>query len=450
MAGFFGLSINPKYAGNFLRDLFLGTFYQQHLGEEYCGLSTCNQGRFRIRTSRGLFRPAFFQNLEGLEGTEGIGYCGPDEEPFLVDSRLGQFSACFSGNIINCSELVSKFKSSGHLFSRSEGQDDIEVITKLVVQGKGFIDGICGMAQEIKGAYSLLLLTTEGVYAVRSPDGHWPLVIAEKEGTTAAAFDSGGFRNMGFKSIHELEPGEIVLMKDGCWRTVAKMTTAAIQFCSFCWVYTLFPSAVFQQIPSSVIRKRLGAALARRDIENGFIPDIVAPVPDSGRFHAIGYIQEFWQQMNAGKITKAPLYDELLLKYPYAGRSFTQQSAEGREKEARMKLLGSAEDYYGKSVVINEDSIVRGTQIGADAVPKLRSLGIAEVHLRVSNPELRSYCPWGKTTKKGEMLAPQKPLPRERADFLGVDSLEYNSIKDLVAAIGFPKTMLCLDCDITS
>jgi len=446
MAGLFGISIDKKtYKGNFLEDLFWGTFYHQHLSEAYGGLSTCDEKDIKIRTHRGLFRATFKDDLDDLEGTEGIGYCGLTREPFLQDSKLGKFSSCFSGNIINLPELVERFKNFGHTFERG---DNIEVITKLVAQGEDITDGIKKMTKEIRGAYSLLILAKEGIYAVRCPLAHWPLVIGEKEGEIAVASDPGGFSNLGFRIVRDLEPGEIILMKDGKFETKEKMSVERIQFCSFVWVYTAFPSGIFEGIPVSLVRKRLGGALARRDIERGFCPDIVAPVPDSGRFHAIGYFQEFCRQINEGKIKRIPLYDEILLKFPYAGRSFTPQTQEERDLEAQIKLLKSGEKYQDKIVVINDDSIVRGTQTQRNLVPKVRDLGVKEIHFRISNPELFSHCPWGQTTKKGETLVSRLPLKEERVRFLGIESLEYNTIEDLAEAIGIPKEKLCVDCGL--
>ncbi len=453
MAGIFALSINPKiYGGNFLDSLFWGIFYQQHLGEDYAGLSTCKQEReekIKIRTHRGLFRPAFRHDLGGLEGTEGIGYCGGDREPFLVDSKVGKFSICFSGNIINRSELVDNFKNLGHTLERG---DDVEILAKLIAQGDNVVDGIKKMTQEIKGAYSLLILTEEGIYASRSPSGHWPLVIGKREGGVVVASGSGGFNNLGFNLQRDLKPGEIILIKNGQGETKDIIIGERIQFCSFLGVYTGFPNEIFERIPTSLVRKRLGASRARFDIKRGFIPDIVVPVPDSGRFHAIGYHQEFCRQMNGGKITRIPFYDEILLKYPYAGRSFTPQIQEERDQEAQIKLLGAGEDYSGKIAVVCDDSIVRGTQIQTNLVPKLRRTGIKEIHFRISNPELRSYCPWGKTIKKGETLVSRIPSKEERIKSLGIESLEYNTIDELVEAIGLPKEQLCIDCslDITT
>ncbi len=314
MAGLCALSVNPKiYQGKFLDDLFWLTFYQQHLGEEYAGLSTINQGQIKIRTHRGLFRPTFSQDLRGLEGTEGIGYCGTVREPYFADAKLGKFSLCFSGNIVNLPNLVERFKNLGHTFERG---DDIEVIAKLIVQGEDIVDGIKIMSKEIKGAYALFILTEEGIYAARSPSGHWPLVIGEKEGAVIVASESGGFSNCNFVLIRDIEPGEIILVKNGSWIVKDKIPSERIQNCSFVWVYTAFPNGIFEKIPASLVRKRLGAALARRDIQKGFIPDFVIPVPDSGRFHSIGYHQEFCRQMMEGKISRVPFYDECLLKYP--------------------------------------------------------------------------------------------------------------------------------------
>ena len=150
----------------------------------------------------------------------------------------------------------------------------------------------------------------------------------------------------------------------------------------------------------------------------------------------------------AGKISRIPLYDEGLVKYPYAGRSFTQDTPEAREIEAGIKILPLGERYEGLRVVVCDDSLVRGVQTRTNLVPKLRLLGFAEIHFRIADPELRSACPWGKTTKKGEIFVVEFPTKEERIKTLGVDSLEYNTIDDLAEAIGIPKEDLCVDCNL--
>lgn len=444
MPGLHALSINPEtYQADFLEDLFFGTFYHQHLGEAYAGLSTSANGQFQIRTHRGLFRVTFSKDLDGMGGTEGMGYCGPDREPHFFESRLGRLSACFTGNVTNLQELVERFKAAGHMFTRG---DDIEIITKLIVQGDDIVDGIRRMARDVEGAFSLVILSAEGIFAFRSPTGQWPLVIGVKDGAAVVASESGGFRNLGFRRVRDLEPGEVVLLKHGQWETKGRIPAGRIQACSFYWIYTGFPNDVFEGIPASLVRKRLGAALARRDIARGFVPDIVIPVPDSGRFHAIGYHQEFCRQMMAGNVRGVPLYDELLLKYPYAGRSFIPRDQKQRDREARIKLLVSGEDCEGKVIVACDDSIVRGTQTQTELVPKLRLAGVREIHFRISYPELRSQCRWGKTTRKGELLACRIPAVEDRMKYLGVEGLEYNAIQDVAEAIGRPLESLCVDC----
>lgn len=446
MPGLFALSIDPdRYRSDFLEDLFVGTFYHQHLSEAYSGLSTYLDGKFQIRTHRGLFRVTFARDLDGMSGTEGIGYCGPVREPHYSESRLGQLSCCFCGNVTNLAPLVERFKSLGHIFTRG---DDIELITKMVARGTNVVDGLIGMSKEMEGACSLLMLTAEGIYVFRCASGRWPLVIGEKEGAVVAASESGGFANLGFRRVRDVEPGEIILLKNGRWETKGALPKSKVQVCSFYWAYTGFPNNVFEGVPGSLVRKRLGAALARRDIERGFIPDVVIPVPDSGRFHAIGYHQEFCRQMMAGRVTKMPVYDELLIKYPYAGRSFIPRDQIQRDREARIKQLASGEDCEGKIVAVCDDSIVRGTQAQTQLIPKLRKTGVKEVHLRISYPELRTHCCWGKTTRKGEVLASRIPEKQARAAYLGVESLEYNSIGDLAEAIGQPLERLCVDCGL--
>ena len=226
------------------------------------------------------------------------------------------------------------------------------------------------------------------------------------------------------------------------------MLFRSTQICTFVWVYTNYPTATFRNITVSAVRKRLGAALAKRDIKRGFFPDIVAPVPDSGRFCAIGYHQEFCRQINEKNIDRIPEYDEVLMKYPYAGRSYPRSNQTMRDLEAHIKQLRSGESYFGKKVVVCDDSIRRGTQTERNLVPKLRALGISEIHLRISNPDSFSYCRWGKTIQKGELLAARMPSIKKRIHFLRIDSLEYTTVSELAEAIGLPLEMLCIECDL--
>jgi len=312
MAGMFGLSIDPEvYQCDFKEDLFWGTSYVRHLSEERSGLAAFKNNWITHDSSPGLFAPNFKNKMADFDGVEAIGYCGQADEPFLGDSELGPLCACFTGSIINRLELLTKIKKSGGLVERG---DEIEVILNLIVQGaingKGIVEGIKSMTRKIKGAYSLLILTQDGIFAVCCPKYRWPLVIGKKEGAVAVSIESGGFDNLGFKLVRDIEPGEILLIKNGSFRQVDKMPAPSPRVCSFRWVYTDFVNSTICGIPASWVKKRLGAVSAQRDIKEEFIPHIVIPVPDSGRFSAIGYYQEFVRQMMLGKIKKIPFYDE--------------------------------------------------------------------------------------------------------------------------------------------
>jgi len=207
MAGLFAMSVNPSYIdpNTFLHDLYWGTLYQQNLGEDHCGLGVCCGGELRHDTSEGWFEPNFKARMEYFAGTEGIGYCGVCQEPFYIDSKLGEMVLCFTGNIIDRGELVKLLKMSGHTFERG---DDIEVIAKLIVQGESIAAGIRHMTKKIVGAYTLLVLTKEGIYASCSPNCHWPLVMGVKNGAVAVASESGGFDNLEFKVFEQVNPAK--------------------------------------------------------------------------------------------------------------------------------------------------------------------------------------------------------------------------------------------------
>ncbi len=444
--GFFGASVAPGLEDSLGEILLMGTFYQQHLGESFAGFAVGSREGISVQAREGLVS-SFESDLQPVSGKAGIGFCGITREPFLLESRLGDFAVCVCGRITNGVKLKEQLKEEGYSFSGRKGfNGEAEIVSKLISQEKDIISGIKKLYQRIEGACSLLVLTEEGVFAVCSPTGHWPIVLAKKEKMVAVAIDSSGFSKLGLSVARSIRPGEIVRLQNGKWESMGQIVKDQVQVCSFLWAYTLFPRASVRGVVASEIRKKMGAALAKEDIEAGFVPDIVAPVPNSGRLHAIGYHQEFCQQITEGRINKVPLFDELLLKYPYLGRSFVQPTQEERSKTAKMKMLASGECYSGQRVVIVDDSVVRGTQLQANIIPMLRGIGVREVHVRISYPELLSYCPWGKSTREGEMLSTSFPEKEDKLQELGAESLKYNSLSALVKALGLSREQICLDC----
>jgi amidophosphoribosyltransferase len=341
---------------NILDDLFLGTFFLQHRGQEYCGLSTYDGKEIKIRTHKGLVRETFTNDLAGLEGTSGIGHASlNDRQPIKFYSKMGEFTICFSGNIINSEQIINRFKHEGHSFYTNE---DIEVIAKLIAQGSSFVDGIEKMAEELQGSYAIAILTKDAIFAARDKFGYKPMILGKKDGATAVASESCAFNNTGFLIIRDVEPGEIISIKDGILRTEKIIKSPGTQFCAFEWIYFAEMASIIDGVSVAMARKNMGACLAKRyPVE----ADIVSPVPNSGIGHALGYSIE----------SKIP-YDYAFIKYGYASRSYTKPTQEERDREAKVKLITIAPTVKDKRIVLCDDSIVRGTQMKNDLVVKLR------------------------------------------------------------------------------
>jgi len=411
-------------------DLYLGTFYLQHRGQEYCGLSTYNGRELKLRTHKGLVRENFANDLSGLDGTMGVGHASlKDRQPIKFYSKMGEFVICFSGNIINSKAIIDRFKAQGHSFYTNE---DIEVIAKLIAQGSNFVDGIVKMASEVRGSYSLAILSKDGIYVARDKYGYKPMVIGKKEGTIAVSSESCSFNNLGISIVRDVMPGEIIHIKDGAMNTEMRLNADITQFCAFEWIYFAEMSSVIEGIPVATARKNMGACLARRYP----VPaDVVAPVPNSGIGHALGYAIE----------SKIP-YDYVFVKYGYASRSYTKPTQEERDREAKVKLISIPANVRGKRVVLCDDSIVRGTQMKNDLVVKLRNAGVKEIHVRIACPPLKSPCRYGKSTRsKSELAAAQRSVDEVRK-YIGVETLGYNTLDDLEKSLGMNNKQMCVAC----
>ena len=426
MCGIFAISAKE----NILDDLFLGTFYLQHRGQLYCGLSTYAGDGLKIRTHRGLVRETFTNDLVGLEGNMGIGHTSlKDRQPLKLDSKMGEFTVCFEGNIINRGELSDELKKNGHSFYTDS---DIEVVAKLIAQGDDFVDGIEKMAQRIRGAYALVILTGGGIYAARDKYAFRPMVIGKRDGAVVITSESCSFVNLGFTILRDVKPGEILMIEGAEIETKKIIPAEFTQYCSFEWVYTANAASTIDGLSVDIARRNLGAALARRYPVN---VDIVGAVPNSGIGHAIGYSQE----------SKIP-FDNAFIKYDYAGRSYTQPTQAERDREAKIKLIPVPAKIKDRNIVICDDSIVRGTQMKNDLVVKMRSSGVKEIHVRVACPPLKAPCLYGVATRsKEELVAHQKSVEKVRK-YIDVDGLAYNTLEDVGEALGRPLDQICVSC----
>ena len=461
MGGFFGVTSK----GNCIADLFYGTDYHSHLGTRRGGLATIGSDGFaRIihNIENSQFRSKFDPDLDRMGGRSGIGVISDtDDQPVLIRSHLGDYAIATVGVVQNADALTAEaFRNRRMHLSEmgSGGVNPTELVASLINMEDSFEAGIGRALAEIEGSCSILVLTRTGIYAARDRLGRTPVIIGRKDGSMAATFETCAFPNLDYKTETILGPGEIVfLTADGCSR--CKEPEERLQICSFLWVYYGYPASSYEGINVEAVRNRCGALLARRF---PVAVDFVAGIPDSGIGHGLGYAHE------AGIPFKRPF-----VKYtPTWARSFMPQHQDIRDLVASMKLIPVRELIEGKRILFCEDSIVRGTQL-KDAIQRLYDAGASEIHMRPACPPLVHGCKFLNFSRsRSEMDLASRQAVRALAgpdagDFdeyaragtekydnmeewirerLGLTTLKYQLLDDLVAAIGLPKEKLCTYC----
>jgi len=458
MSGIFGVFSRSNCAGV----LFYGTDYHSHMGTEYGGITVLGNRFYRSihDISQSQFKSKFVGEYKQMEGHMGIGVISDrDPQPLIVGSKFGTFAIVIAGLIENIEPLSAELLREGHSFGEmtSSGVNSVELVAKLINKGKDIVDGIEKMFDKIKGSASLLLLTEEGIFAARDRLGRTPLVVGEKGGDFAVATETCSFLNLGFKIIKYLDPEETVFIgQDGLKQKKPGKPTS--QICAFLWIYTGYPASSYEGISVEVVRENCGRFLAKND---NVPADLVAGVPDSGVGHAIGYAME------SGFPYRRPL-----TKYtPGYGRSNTPPSQEIRDLVATMKLIPIKEIICGNRIILCEDSIVRGTQLKNYTIKKLWENGAKEVHIRPACPPLMFPCKFALSTRSTFELAARRAIRSlegkdiedvsEYLDLhsekyakmvdwirkdLGVTTLRYQTIRDMIHAIGLPREKLCLYC----
>jgi len=446
-------------------DLFYGTDYHSHLGTSRGGMAVLSgQGFTRSIHSieNSQFRSKFEGDLETMTGNLGIGCISDTEaQPLLIRSHLGNYAIATVGRINNVQQLVDDAFAKGAMHFSEMGGGAInptELIATLINQGGTFEEGILQAQEAVDGSCSLVLLTQEGIYAARDRFGRTPLIVGEKEEGTCVTSETCAFPNLGYRVERELGPGEIVLVTPaGVERRTEPNDT--LRICAFLWVYYGYPSSTYEGMNVEVMRYRSGEALARRDDVE---VDLVAGVPDSGLAHAIGYANQ----------ARVP-YGRPFVKYtPTWPRSFMPQVQSVRDLVARMKLIPISDLILGKRLLFCEDSIVRGTQLH-ETVQRLYDCGAREVHVRPACPPLIYGCRFlnfsrsrsdldlagrraireleGKDEVPLEVYA--DPTSDEHAAMidrirqrLNLTTLRYQTVPDMLGAIGLPKEKVCTYC----
>lgn len=465
MSGLFGVVSK----NDCLQDLFYGTDYLSHMGTEFGGLATINnpfQKESRIirkihSISQGQFKSKFYDEYKELTGQWGVGVISDkDAQPIFLNTRFGPIAICTAGLIENNRELISKLLDEGVSFSETtDGHSNAtEVVGKIIAHGSSLADGIKEVFSEIKGSCTMLVLTRKGIYAARDRYGYVPLTIGKKDDDWAVTTETNSFANLGYEIKKSLLPGEIVLINESGMESLTSGNSDVSQICTFLWIYTGFPASSYEGLSAETVREKCGRFLAKRDNVKA---DLVSGVPDSGIAHAIGYAME----------SGIP-YRRSLIKYtPGYGRSYTPPSQEIRDRVAKMKLIPVRDIINGNRIVICEDSIVRGTQLKNFTIQKLWENGAKEIHVRPACPPLMHPCRFCLSTRSIDELAARKAIKDiEGKDIedvseyidcttekykamvewirkdLGVTTLQYQRIEDMIEAIGLPREKLCLYC----
>lgn len=463
MGGIFG-TISKKSC---VADLFYGTDYNSHLGTRRGGMATFSKEKGFIRSIHNLessyFRTKFESSLDKFEGsTSGIGVISDtDAQPLIMNSHLGRFAICTVAKIANKDELTRELLDKNmHFAEMSSGTTNpTELVSLLIIQGKNFKEGIENVYRHIKGSCTMLILTEDKIICARDSWGRTPIVIGKKEGAYAASSESTSFPNLDYETVYEVGPGEIVeITADGIEQI--RKPNKCMQVCSFLWVYYGFPTSTYEGRNVEEVRFRNGYNMGQTD---NVEVDCCSGIPDSGTGMAMGYA--------AGK--NVP-YQRCIAKYtPTWPRSFTPSNQKMRSLVAKMKLIPNKAMLSGKKVLFCDDSIVRGTQLRDNVKVLFEKAGLKECHMRIACPPLVYGCPFiNFTSSKSDMeLITRRIIEKfegdanknldkyattnspeynrmvdEIAKELGLTSLKFNTIEQLIEAIGLPKCKVCTHC----
>ena len=463
MGGFFGVAAKEDC----VFDLFFGVDYHSHLGTRRAGMVVYSKEKGYDRAIHNIenapFRTKFDKDVSEMTGNLGIG-CISDYEPqpLMVRSHHGTYAITTVGKINNVDELAKDVLERGHSHFMEMSGGDInatELVASLINQEENLVDGIRHTQEVIDGSMTILLMTSKGIYAARDKLGRTPVVVGQKNGARCVSFESFAYLNLGYVEERELGPGEIVVVTPEGVQTLMA-PGKDMKICTFLWVYYGYPSSSYEGVNVEEMRYNCGSLLAERD---NVEPDIVAGVPDSGTAHAIGYA-------NRSGIP----FSRPFIKYtPTWPRSFMPTIQTQRNLIAKMKLIPVQKLIEGKSLLLIDDSIVRGTQL-RETTEFLYQSGAKEVHIRPACPPLLFGCKYlnfSRSSSEMDLIARRvlKEMEREDREIdlkyyvdpdtsqyvemvdrigrqLNFTSLRYHRLDDMIASVGIDKDKLCTYC----
>ena len=419
---------------------YLGLYALQHRGQESAGMVATDGTGLRVEKGMGLVQEIFTPEvIARLRGTSAIGHTRystagdtslSNAQPLVSDCNKGKLALAHNGNLTNASELRRTLEHKGSIFQTTS---DTEVIVHLVARSKiGNLAGaIADALGQVEGAYSLLILTRDEIFAIRDPRGFRPLALGKLHDAWVIASETCAFDLIGAEYEREIEPGEMLRISRSGVESIRFAPEKPHQYCIFEHVYFSRPDSIVFGRPVNLSRERLGRLLAR---EHPAAADMVVPVPDSGVPAAIGYASESGLPFRMG-----------LIRNHYVGRTFIEPEQAIRDFGVRLKLNPVRRLLEGKRVVLVDDSIVRGTT-SRKIVRMMRDAGAVEVHMRISCPPTISPCHYGvDTPTKNELIAARNSIEQIR-EFTGADSLGYLSLENLRAAVEDREGKFCTSC----
>ena len=462
MSGYFGVASK----NDCMFDLFFGTDYHSHLGTRRAGMAVYSREEGFNRAIHNIenapFRTKFDKDFGEMHGNLGIG-CISDYEPqpLIVRSHHGTYAISTVGKINNLDDIVKQIFTTGHAHFLEMSGGDInatELVAAIINQKDNLIEGIQYAQEIIDGSMTMLLLTPKGILAARDKMGRTPVCVGKKEGSYCISFESFAYLNLEYTHEKELGPGEIAMVTPEGVVTLVQ-PGKDMKICTFLWVYYGYPSSSYEGVSVEQMRYNCGALLAKRDDAH---PDTVAGVPDSGTAHAVGY-------SNASGIP----FSRPFIKYtPTWPRSFMPTVQSRRDLIAKMKLIPVHELIDGKSLLLIDDSIVRGTQL-RETTQFLYNSGAKEVHVRPACPPLLYGCKYlnfSRSTSEMDLITRRvikemtgseevdltpyaDPESQEYKEMLErirqklhFTSLRYHRLDDLMESVGIDRCKLCTYC----
>ncbi|PID27476.1 MAG: amidophosphoribosyltransferase [Candidatus Cloacimonadota bacterium] len=420
----------------------LGLFAEQHRGQESCGMAVSDGKVIRLEKSLGLVKEVFTaEKLKYLTGNLAVGHvryptCGSsskfNSQPHVVETLAGpSFCLASNGDIVNYNEVRRKLEAKGVYFASG---NDGELILKFIVyyvekENMSMIDAIHKMTATLKGAFSTVLATRTEMYLFRDPLAIRPMVYGETEdGTFVVASESCALDILGIEKKYEMEAAEIIVVNEKGRRSIKHdpndfRQVTSDKHCIFEHIYFSRPDSFEFGEAVYDVREKIGAKLADND---KIVADAVLPVPDSANFIALGYAKR-----------KNIIFEMALIRNHYVGRTFIKPEQTIRDESVKQKFNTLPGFFEGKSVVMIDDSIVRGTTL-RKIVKLVRKAGAREIHLRIGSPEVKNSCFYGiDTPTSQELIANQKSV-EEICEYLGADSLKYLNIDDLKDCVKEP------------